>query len=278
MSAKKRKQLHNVAIISTLMVLILLPLILFITLWWRGLLPTREELPKFKERISLILHGWSRTELPQADIIGIDVSHYQSNINFQELQFHLDDDRKMHSHASSKTTPRTVDFVMAKATEGSTFRDNYYQQYKQGCRENNILFGAYHFYSLQAPAVEQANNFIQFAQLHKGDLAPVLDVEPINNKLPSTDSIYRWIQVVEKYYDVRPIIYTNEHTYHNLFHTDKRFAQYPFWIARYGALEPTKLHIMWQCTDNGRVGGISGPVDIDIFKGTKADLQLYKIK
>lgn len=277
-NAAKQKKIRIAVLTSLLTIFVVMPLMLIFLLWWWGMLPTREELPRFKDRLYVLIHGWEHPQLPEADIIGIDISHYQLNVDFEDLQFHLDKKRQMHSNSTSKTYTRPVDFVIAKATEGGNMQDSHYARNKQGCRENNILFGAYHFYSIQASARQQANNFIHFSQLQKGDFVPVLDVEPVNNKFPSRDSIYKWIQLVEDYYDVHPIIYTNERSYRDYFHSDKRFHQYSFWIARYGVFEPSKHHIMWQCTQNGRVGGISGPVDVNIFKGTKADLEMFKIR
>lgn len=276
----KQKRLRTMTTISIIVVstLILLPIMFVCVLWWQGLLPTREELPRYKERLVLMFKGWKHPHLPQADVIGIDISHYQSNINFSSLCFHLDNTRQMYSSAKKSTIPRKVDFVIAKATEGKLISDSYYKRNKKGCRELNIPFGAYHFYSASTSATLQAKNFIDFAQLQRGDLAPILDIEPVLGKLPECDSVIKWLNIVERRYGVRPIIYTNENTYLTYFSSKKVFKDYPYWIARYGNTEPSRMHIMWQCTDNGRVGGISGPVDINIFKGTEADLKLYTIK
>ena len=156
--------------------------------------------------------------------------------------------------------------------------DSYYNRNKQGCRDKQLLFGAYHFYSPQASAIMQADNFISYSQLQKGDLVPVLDIEPVDGRLPMKDSVDRWLRIVGDYYGVRPIIYTNEKTYNNYFQKDKRFQRYPFWIARYGGKEPSRHHAIWQCAESGRVEGVTGPVDIDIFRGSKADLRLFMIE
>lgn len=257
---------------------LLLPLLTAGILWWKGLLPTREEMPKYKEWLRLMIHGWKHTRLPEAEVIGIDISHYQGSVNFDELCFHLDPTRRMYSSPQKNTKPRKVDFLIAKATEGTRMQDSYYNQNKQGCRDNDILFGAYHFYSPQASATLQANNFISYSKLQKSDFAPVLDIEPVNGRLPMKDSVDKWLYIVGRYYGVKPIIYTNEKTFTGYFLKDKRFQSYPYWIARYGGKEPSRHHAMWQCAESGRAGGVTGPVDIDIFRGTKSDLGLYVIK
>lgn len=258
--------------------IVVLPAVFVVLLWWKGLLPTREELPRYKERVLLMLQGWRHTRLPEGEVIGIDISHYQSAVDYDKLMFHLDAARRMYNTPKKDTKPRSVDFVVAKATEGSRMRDSYYRRNKQGCREHDILFGAYHFYSLQASATEQANNYIQYSQLQRGDILPVVDIEPIDGRLPELDSVRKWLQIVGRYYGVHPIIYTNENTYRQKFADNEHFRQYPFWIARYGGQEPSRMHAIWQCTENGKVGGISGPVDIDVLKGTKADMNLYLLR
>lgn len=278
LTPKQRKQRRIRVAISVVVLILVLPVLLAAVLWWRGLLPTREEMPRYKEWLVLMFTNWKHTRLPEAEVIGIDISHYQGGINFDELCFHLDASRRMYSSQQKDTKPRQVDFLIAKATQGSRMQDNYYNSNKQGCREKGILFGAYHFYSLKSGAKAQADNFIQYAGLQKGDLVPVLDVEPADGKLPERDSVLQWLQIVSKYYDVKPMIYTNEKTYTNYFLKSDKFKRYPFWIARYGGKEPSKHHAMWQCAESGRAGGVTGPVDVDIFRGTKSDLGLYVIK
>ncbi len=278
-SAKQRKQWRIILAVGIVVLILLVPIVIAGILWWRGLLPTREELPRYKERILIMLQGWKHARLPEGEVIGIDISHYQGNINFGELCFHIDNTRRMYSSPRKDTRQRNVDFVIAKATQGSNMQDAYYKQNKQGCREQGILFGAYHFYSLRSSVVQQADNFIHFAGLQKGDLVPVLDVEPVDGMLPQQDSVVKWLGIVKRYYGVQPLIYTNEGTYKNYFLKHNTLSKYSYWVARYGGREPSRMHVMWQCAESGRVGGVSGPVDINIFRGSMADLKhLYVIK
>ncbi len=269
--ARRRK----IVAISIVAMLVLIPITMFVAFWWSGWLPTREELPRYKEKILIMLSGWQQTRLPEGEVIGIDISHYQGDIQWEELCFHIDNSRKLYKNANNKTHPRPVDFVVAKATQGANHRDSHYNRYKQGAREQRIIFGAYHFYSWKAGAKAQADNYIQTAQLQQGDIVPVLDVEDLEKRLPPPDSVLCWLNTVETYYNQRPIIYTGEKCYLNYFHPRKEFRKYTFWIARYGGKEPSHHHILWQCSESGKVGGCSRPVDINIFRGNKTDL-LYK--
>jgi lysozyme len=39
------------------------------------------------------------------------------------------------------------------------------------------------------------------------------------------------------------------------------------WIARYGEYKPDVKLVYWQLSPEGRVNGITGPVDINVFNG-----------
>ena len=132
------------------------------------------------------------------EIHGIDISHHQGRIDWDDLK----------DNGSINKCP--IRFVMIKATEGATqtdenFRDNFYQ-----ARENGFTRGAYHFYSVHTPAEQQAWHFINTVKLENGDLPPVLDVE--HKPKSQTDeqfkqSVLEWLDIVERYYQVKPIIY-----------------------------------------------------------------------
>ena len=174
-----------------------------------------------------------------------------------------------------------IRFVMIKATEGATqtdenFRDNFYQ-----ARENGFTRGAYHFYSVHTPAEQQAWHFIYTVKLENGDLPPVLDVE--HKPKNQTDeqfkvSVLQWLDIVEKHYKVKPIIYTY-FKFKMRYLNDSIFDQYPYWIAHYyvDSLEYQGPWKFWQHTDVGRLPGIKGNVDFNIYNGSYYDLRQMTI-
>ena len=203
------------------------------------------------------------------EIHGIDISHHQGNINWSELR----------EKGLINETP--IRFIMIKATEGSTrvdenFKDNFYQ-----AREYGFTRGAYHFYSVHSPAKRQAEFFIKNVKLENGDLPPVLDVE--HKPKNQTDdafkaSILEWLDIVEQHYGVKPIIYTY-YKFKTQYLSDPVFDQYPYWIAHYYVDEveyegPWKF---WQHTDVGRLPGIEGNVDFNIYNGSFYELRKLTI-
>ena len=203
------------------------------------------------------------------EIHGIDISHHQGRIDWDELK-----DNGQIDHCP-------IRFVMIKATEGATqtdrnFRDNFFQ-----ARENGFTRGAYHFYSVHSPAEQQAYHFIKTVDLENGDLPPVLDVEHKPRNQSDEDfkhSVLKWLNIVESHYRVKPIIYTY-FKFKTRYLSDPIFDEYPYWIAHYyvDSLEYQGPWKFWQHTDVGRLPGIKGNVDFNIYNGSFYDLRQMTI-
>jgi len=171
--------------------------------------------------------------------------------------------------------------VMIKATEGASRIDENFKENFHEARENGFTRGAYHFYSVYSPAKKQAEFFIKNVKLENGDLPPVLDVE--HKPKHQTDeefvaSVREWLDIVEDYYGVKPIIYTY-YKFKTRYLNDSVFDSYPYWIAHYYVDEveyegPWKF---WQHTDAGRLPGIRGHVDFNIYNGSYYDLRKMTI-
>ena len=201
-------------------------------------------------------------------IHGIDVSKYQSVINWKEVSEMNADGIK-------------IGFAFIKATEGVGNVDNQFRRNWLKAEEQNICKGAYHFFIAGKNGRRQAANFIEIVDLKKGDLPPVIDIEKSfgvsANEIKK--EVADWIAVVQKYYGVQPIIYTNIDFYNRYLQND--FDNYPVWIAHY--LQPVKPRIdhkwmFWQHSENGRVNGIKAPVDFNVFSGDSTDFKNFLIQ
>ena len=196
------------------------------------------------------------------DVHGIDISHYQEEIDWEQLR-----------NASLDTAP--VSFVFIKATEGMTLLDENFNLNFYEAKRNHLIRGAYHFFLPNVDAAQQARFFLKQVHLEPGDLPPVLDVEKAGNL--STEQLQRavkkWLDIVEQAYGVKPIIYTGYKF--KLQHLNTRtFDAYPYWIAHYYVKELAYKGTwsFWQHTDCGRVKGIKGNVDCNIFNGSMEEL------
>ena len=213
------------------------------------------------------LYGDAR--YPQGyEIHGIDISHYQGDINWSKLR-----------HSIIEGCP--LRFVIIKSTEGSTrvdekFKDNFYQ-----AREHGFIRGAYHFWSNKSKAREQAYFFLEHAKLEKGDLPPVLDIEHYPQGVDLEDfqrDVLTWMHIVEDRYHVKPIIYTY-FKFKEKYLSAPVFDDYPYWIAHYyvDKVEYKGQWKFWQHTDAGKLPGIRGYVDFDIYNGSYYDLKMLTI-
>jgi lysozyme len=203
------------------------------------------------------------------EIHGIDISHHQGTIDWATLK------------DEAVIDERPIRFIMIKATEGANkidenFKDNFYN-----AREYGFTRGAYHFYGTRSTAKAQAQFFISQVKLEKGDLPPVLDVEhkPSNQTDEEfKESVLEWLRIVEKHYGVPPIVYTY-YKFKLRYLSDSAFDAYPYWIAHYyvDKVEYEGAWKFWQHTDAGRLPGIKGDVDFNIYNGSFYDLRQMTI-
>lgn len=202
------------------------------------------------------------------NVRGIDISHYQTDIKWEKLR-----------NTSINNDP--VRFIIIKATEGKDlfdddFNDNFFQ-----AKENDFIRGAYHFFVPGIDAAVQAEFYLHQVHLEPGDLPPVLDIEKTGklSKSQLKKDVKKWLDIVEKKYGVKPILYTS-YKFKKDYLNDPVFDEYPYWIAHYyiNKLEYKGKWVFWQHTDCGKVDGIRGFVDCNIFNGTVQDLEAFTIQ
>lgn len=196
-------------------------------------------------------------------IHGIDVSKYQDMIAWEEVQ-------------AMKVKEIQLGFAFIKATEGIGNTDPHFNRNWKKSKSNGIIRGAYHFFIASKDGRMQAENFIKKVELEPGDLPPVLDVEQLNGVTVAQlkKEIKEWLEVAENYYRVKPIIYTNVDFYKR--NLGSEFDQYPLWVAHYYQPNQPRIDrgwLFWQHSDEGRVNGITSPVDFNVFNGDSLEFK-----
>ena len=174
---------------------------------------------------------------------GIDVSKYQGTINWTKV-----------------AKDSTIRFVYIKATEGTSIKDPMYRTNITKAKKAGLLVGSYHLYSSKTTAYQQMANIRSVVKKKEQDLAPVLDIEGHHVGRLYMERVDKLLELMEKEYGVRPVIYTSEKLYKTHF-AGKKYAKYHIFIANYRT-SPTVRHTLWQYTETGHVSGISGYVDI----------------
>lgn len=209
-------------------------------------------------------HEWKSITPWQYSVHGTDVSKYQSSVDWQALR------------------SSAVAFAFIKATEGGDRLDDKFHEHWRNARAAGVPRGAYHFYYFCRPASEQAAWFIQHVPKERGAMPPVLDMEwnaqSPTCKLRPDKAIVRsemktFLQIVEKHYGKKPIIYTSIDFFDD--NDLSTFTGYPYWL-RSVAGHPTERYgshpfTFWQYTGTGVLPGIRGDADINVFNGSPAN-------
>ncbi len=244
-----------VALISLILGLIFSPELRF---WFREWLEYPLHYKEYKHFGIRIPNGYS--------IHGIDVSKWQQRIDWQRVK-------------QMKVDDVEISFAFIKATEGSWMKDPQFDRNWMASGKQGLIRGAYHFFLPDVSARDQATKFIRTVSLKKGDLPPVVDVEETRGmtKAQIRNNTKTFLNILEKHYKVKPILYTNRDFYKQYFADQDDFKYYKLWVAHYHV---TDLNMpndenwhFWQHSDKGNVNGINDRVDFNVFNGDSAELR-----
>jgi lysozyme len=203
---------------------------------------------------------------------GIDVSRHQGDIDWAAVR------RAGISFAYLKTT-EGGDFADAK------FLDNWHEAAAVGVRR-----GAYHFMYWCRRADQQALFFMVNVPNDPDALPPVLDLEwnpdspscgvelPPERALPMIRTL---LSAMEARTGKRPIIYTDANFYRDVL-AGGALKDYQFWLRSTRSppehVYPGQPWTFWQFTATGRVPGILGDVDRNVFNGTAEDWEGWLVR
>ena len=221
-------------------------------------------------------------------IYGIDIARYQHEQGRRRYNFDWNKMRITYlGHRGQKNVKGTADypvsFIFIKSTESTTVRNRYYASDYMQARKHGIRIGAYHFFRLRTSGADQAKYFLNNTLFKKGDLPPVLDVEPTDAQIKAAGgvevmfrNIRTWLRLVEQRTGVKPILYVNQrfvNVYLSQAPDIKR--DYRVWIARYSEYKPDVHLAFWQLCPDGRVAGIHPEVDINVFNGYQSQFEEF---
>jgi lysozyme len=221
-------------------------------------------------------------------IYGIDIARYQHGRGRRPVPILWDKLRitsigKKSSHNVSGTADYPISFIYIKSTEGTSVRNKFYVNDYAQARKHGIRAGAYHFFSVKSSGAAQAKHFIQNTLFREGDLPPVLDIEPTKAQIQymgGPEAMFRhirvWLKAVEQRTKVKPILYVNQMFVNNYLSAQPDLKRdYRIWIARYSEYKPDLRLTYWQLCPDGRVTGIQGYVDINVFNGYQRQFEEY---
>lgn len=219
-------------------------------------------------------------------IYGIDISKYQHGkgrrhypIDWKRVRIsHLGNISRKHV---SGQVDYPVSFCYIKSTEGITHFNPYYYADYRAARAAGIHVGSYHFFSIRSKASLQAKFFLKKSNFKKGDFPPVLDLEPLPSQVKKIGGVHElwnrvrlWLRLVEQGTGTKPILYVSQQFVNQWLPAAPDIKRdYQVWIARYGEYKPDIRLAIWQLAPDGRVNGIHGTVDINVFNGYRSTFQ-----
>ena len=222
-----------------------------------------------------------RMQYTSERIYGIDISRYQHEQG--RRRFTIDWPRLRITHLGRRISHERVNgevdypvsFVYIKSTEGISIFNRYFPADYEHCRRKGIPVGAYHFFSTRQAPETQASHFLNNTRFRRGDLPPMLDVEPTDaliSQMGGPEKLFRniriWLNLVERRTGVKPLLYVNQRFVNTwLDYAPDLKQEYLFWIARYGEYKPDLHLALWQLSADGQVQGIRGDVDLNVFNG-----------
>lgn len=200
--------------------------------------------------------------LRQESSAGVDVSAYQGDVDWQAVK------------------DSGIDFAIIRlgyrgyGKAGKLVEDEYAKKNLQGAADAGLQVGAYFF--SQALDTKEVDEEIAFMLNILGDcrldMPIVLDWEIPTAEARTAAMDARTLTDIQLHFcrtmeekGYRPMVYFNWYQSEHLYYLSE-LEDYPFWLAFYQdrMTYPWKVE-MWQYTCTGRVPGIGGDVDINVF-------------
>ena len=208
-------------------------------------------------------NGYIRFNYPDKTtypVHGIDISHHQDVIDWDVLQ------------------RSDIRFAFIKSTEGGDHKDTKFQENWKRAGDIGLIRGAYHFFTFCKSGHEQALNYIDSVPFERDTLPPAIDLEFSGNcqARPSKEELLKELSVfadlVQTKYGKAPIIYITNESY-NAFLAGENLG-YPIWIRDIYTkprFEDGSGWSFWQYAHKGRLHGIDGFVDLNVFNGSSEE-------
>lgn len=197
---------------------------------------------------------------PISDVIyeGLDVSNWQGNIDYAQVK---------------KTG---IDVVYIKASEGTTYKDPYFERNYANAKSNGLKVGFYHFVTATntQSARQQAQFFASVISGKSPDCKLAMDFEQFRggitvNQINEISKVF--LETVEQLTGKKTVIYSNLNDAQKIFSRELA-NKYPLWIAYWGnekglinSSSNWQKWEGWQYTSRGIVAGVNGYVDRNKF-------------
>lgn len=186
-------------------------------------------------------------------IKGIDISYHNGPIDFGQV------------------ANDSVDFVFIKASEGATWKDPMFAANFDSARNAGLPVGAYHFFRFDVSGLRQAYNLLEALDGRVPDMPVAIDLEEwANAPGTSTDAIIDHLTVMVERLQaegLKVMIYTNKNGFSRFI--KRELDGLDLWICSFTDPPISGQWRLWQHSHQGKIQGISGPVDLNTFNGNR---------
>lgn len=188
---------------------------------------------------------------------GIDVSDWQGYINYEEVR------------------NSGIEIVYIKSSQGSNWKDPYFEINYQNAKANGLKVGVYHFLTARnvEEAKDEADFFASCISEKQIDCKLAMDYESFSGADIYTinEVSQAFLNRTEELTKKEMVIYSDLYNASNVF-KEELANKYPLWVAYYGNYNNlVNINTNWrswigvQYEDNGLINGIRGYVDRDLY-------------
>ena len=190
-------------------------------------------------------------------MIGIDVSRWQGDINFEEVK-----------RAGAEFV--IIRMAVSNGPDDEIGLDSYYTDNIKKAKQAGLKVGVYVYTA--ASTTDEVRKQAKFIRKHLNktelDFPIAYDFESWNDIRDLEINTHDLINMVDEFYKI-----VNKDGYDVMVYSSKFYLEnvwlnknYPVWLAHY--IDKTNYegeYILWQMASNGKIDGIDGDVDIDIY-------------
>ena len=195
-------------------------------------------------------------------MLGIDVSKFQGSIDWEQVK------------------NAGISYVMLRIGlrgygSGKLLLDERFYENLKGAKAQGLKTGVYFFSAAisEEEAREEAAFVLQAIEGQEMEMPIVFDTEPILYDTARTDDLTgkQLTKITAAFCDAvqaagyQPMVYANAKRLTTVLYLEE-LTDYPLWLADY-RMQPDFPYAftMWQFTESGKVPGIEGAVDIDLY-------------
>ena len=184
---------------------------------------------------------------------GIDVSHHQGIINWESV------------------VKNGIEFTIIKAggSDKGFYKDGKFESNYEGAKKAGLHVGAYYYVgkncTTRYAGISDAQRFIELLKGKQFDFPVYIDIEstPTSAKAGATEAVIGFCETLEAAGYYAGIYASDTSGFKDRLNIDK-LSKWCKWVARYGSQPKyVEKYGIWQKSETGRVGGISGNVDLD---------------